>query len=341
MRARLLVVAVFVAAAAVPALLAYSTGVISSPSASGGESALGREFRVTSLAWPRGAQGLTASSGLVVWEQEAAGGDGGNELCVYDLQTRQTSRLLAAPRVGAGVGAPDMTGSTVAWAARRGASSSRPPQVRGFDSETGRLFTAAGDGVLARSAGNAVVWAVRAGSHLHGRDTIGVLDTVTDTTLSLSAGGCVQDLAACGRLIAWVAGPPDGGTVWALRRPSRSPVKLGSGSRSVDADARRIVWSTEDGAHHTSIMLWDAATRRARLLCRVAASVDSLELGADAVAWRQSTGDGDVGVFDFARGRAFTLCANGAPQADPVVAGRTVFWADGRSGSWELYGREL
>jgi hypothetical protein len=35
------------------------------------------------------------------------------------------------------------------------------------------------------------------------------------------------------------------------------------------------------------------------------------------------------------------VCANGAAQADPVIAGRTVYWADRRSGRWELYGKAL
>ena len=46
-------------------------------------------------------------------------------------------------------------------------------------------------------------------------------------------------------------------------------------------------------------------------------------------------------AYDFNRRRAFAVCDNGAPQANAVVVGRTVFWADKRSGEWELYGRSL
>jgi hypothetical protein len=340
------VIAVFVAAAAVPALLAYSTGVISSPSASGGEPGAGTEFRAASLGWPRGVEGLAASGDLIVWEQPARGADGdadgdGDDLWAYDRTTRRLSRILPAERVGAGVGAPDMTGSTVAWATRSGSSTTRPPQIRCFDQDTGRLFTAAGAGVLAHSAGGAIAWVVQAGSRAHGRDTIGVLDTVTDTSSSFPAGGRVLDLAASGRLIVWAAGPPGGGAVWAARWPGWSPVKLGARSSSVTTDARRVVWATRTSSGGTAIMLWDPRSRESRQLCVVAGVADSLALGAGAVAWRQSSNRGDVGVYDFARGRTFAVCANGAAQADPVIAGRTVYWADRRSGRWELYGKAL
>jgi hypothetical protein len=89
--------------------------------------------------------------------------------------------------------------------------------------------------------------------------------------------------------------------------------------------------------HHA----WDPRSRESRQLCVVAGVADSLALGAGAVAWRQSSNRGDVGVYDFARGRTFAVCANGAAQADPVIAGRTVYWADRRSGRWELYGKAL
>jgi hypothetical protein len=342
MRARLLVIAVFVAAAAVPALLAYDTGVLSSPRASSGESAAGAEFRATSLDWPRGAEGLAASGDLVVWEQPASGADGdADDLWAYEVTTRLPSRILPAKRVGAGVGAPDLTGSTVTWAARGGGSTSGRPLVRGFDTDTGRLFTATAGGVLARSAGQAVVWVTQAGSRTRGRDTIGVLDTVTDTSWSFPAGGRVLDLAAAGRWIAWAAGPPGGGTVWAVQWPGGARVKLGAGSASVAADARRVVWAGRAGSAGTAIMVWDPRTRKTRRLCVVPGAADSLELGTGAVAWRQSSNCGDVGVYDFTRGRAFTVCSDGAAQADPVFAGRTVFWADRRSGRWELYGRTL
>ena len=339
-RARLLVIAVFIAAAAAPAVLAYGTGVISSPSASGGESGVGTEFRAASLDWPPAGGGLAASGDLVVWEQPAPGGDrDADELWAYDITTRLSDRILTANRVGTGVGAPDLTGSTVAWAARSG--SSGPPRIRGFDSETGRLFTAAGCGVLARSAGDAVAWVVQAGSRARGKDRVGILDTVTDTAWSFPAGGRVLDLAAAGRWIVWAAGPPGGGTVWAARWPARSRIRLGAGSASVAADARRVVWAARAGSGGTAIMLWDPLTRETRRLCVIHGAADSLELSESAVTWRQSSNCGDVGVYDFTRGRAFTVCANGAEQADPVIAGRTVFWADRRSGHWELYGRAL
>jgi len=335
------VIAVFVAAAAVSALLAHSTGVLSSPGASGGGPGGGTEFRAAALGWPRRAEGLAASGDLVVWEQPALGADGdADDLWAYATTTRLPSRILTAKRVGAGVGAPDIAGSTVTWAARNGGSASGSTLVRAFDNATGRSFTA-GRGVLARSTGEAVAWVTRAGSRTRGRDTINVLDTVTDTPWSFPAGGRVLDLAASGRWIVWAAGPAGGGTVWAARWPGRSRVRLGGASVSVAAEGRRIVWAARTGSGGTAIMLWDPATRVSRRLCVVVGAADSLALGADAVAWRQSANRGDVGFYDFTRGRAFTVCCNGAAQADPVIAGRTVFWADRRSGRWELFGKTL
>jgi len=340
-RARLLVIAVFLAAVAVPALLAHSIGVLSSPSTSGGEPGAGTEFRAVALGWPRAAEGLAASGDLVVWEQPASGTDGdADDLWAYDATARLLSRILTAKRVGGAVGPPDLTGSTVTWAARTGRPTSGPTLVRGFDNATGRVFTAGG-GVLAHSAGGAVAWVTQAGSRERGRDVINVLDTVTDTPWSFPAGGRVLDLAASGRLIVWVAGPPGGGTVWAARWPRWSRIELGAGSVSVAADGRHIVWTARTSSGDTAIMLWDPRMRAGRQLCLVAGAADSLALGADAVAWRQSSNRGDVGVYDFTRGRAYAACCNGAAQADPAIAGRTLFWADRRSGRWELYGKTL
>ena len=59
------------------------------------------------------------------------------------------------------------------------------------------------------------------------------------------------------------------------------------------------------------------------------------------MVWVQDSGRGDIWAYDFDRRRAFAVCSDGAEQASPVLVGRTVFWADRRSGQWELYGRAL
>jgi hypothetical protein len=55
---------------------------------------------------------------------------------------------------------------------------------------------------------------------------------------------------------------------------------------------------------------------------------------------RKATGS-KVWVYDFNRGRAYPVSTHAGEQASPVIVAGTVFWADDRSGAWELYGRAL
>ena len=106
-------------------------------------------------------------------------------------------------------------------------------------------------------------------------------------------------------------------------------------------DRRRVVWAARVGKDGSAIVVWNQRTRHAKELCRVSAHARSLDLDGDFVVWAQDSGGGDIWAYDFSRRRAFPVCGDAAEQASPVLVGRTVFWADRRSGQWELYGRAL
>ena len=79
------------------------------------------------------------------------------------------------------------------------------------------------------------------------------------------------------------------------------------------------------------------------MLCRVVGTVSSLALSRRHAAWvttRDTTGP-QVWAYDFDAGKAFTVSAESSRQASPVIVAGSVYWADDRSGHWELYARSL
>ena len=341
MRARLIVLAVFVSASAVPGLLAYSTGVLRSgaPPEDGPLRASG-EFRVTSLGWPGRALGLAASAHGVVWEQRSSGA-AASGLWTYDVPTQQTSRLLRPAALNETAGPPSAFGTTVVWTERAQAGGGW--RVRGFDSQTGRRFTAGAHGAAAVIGGDTIAWVDTGGGQTHPRTEIAGLDLVTDARFRLDAGSEVRDVVAAGRRVAWRTATA-GGQVWAADTRAGERFRVAAAATAVAMDARRLVWASRPSGGETAIVAWNPRSRRSTELCRVRGRVSGLALGEGLVVWvRQTAGGdgGDVWAYDFNRRRAFVVCDDGAAQLDPVVVGRTVFWADKRSGDWELYGRSL
>ena len=99
MRLRLLVVAAFVAMAAVPVWLAWDTGVLPGPSQASAESTgvlTTSSAAVASLAWPKEPLGLAANDTRIYWEQrDPAPAVAG--LWYYDVAARAGRPAARAP----------------------------------------------------------------------------------------------------------------------------------------------------------------------------------------------------------------------------------------------------
>jgi hypothetical protein len=336
------VIAVFVSASAVPGLIAYSTGILPSARQNSDTSPMSAspEFRVTSLSWPDKALGLASTPQRVVWEQRS-GDRAASGLWAYEVKTQLPFRLLGPRDVGRSDGFPSMDRTTVTWAALPRGADDGPLQVRAFDTDTRRRFTVAAHGAGPGGAGNTIVWIDTGGERRAPRTTVAGRNTVTDERFFIAADGVVREVAAWGPWVAWTSGPQDAAHVWVTDRRRQARYQLSAAGAAVAVDRRRVVWAARAGKHESAIVAWNQRTRRSKELCRVPAGVRSLDLAGDLVVWAQDSGGGDIWAYDFDRRRAFPVCSAGAEQASPVLVGRTVFWADRRSGQWELYGRAL
>lgn len=342
MRARLLVIAVFVAASAVSGLLAYSTGVLPSIGQGSNDAPMSAspEFRVTSLSWPDKALGLASTSQRVVWEQRS-GDRAASGLWACEVKRQLPFRLLGPRDVGRGNGFPSMDGATVTWAARALGAEDGPLQIRAFNTDTRRRFTVSPHGADPHGAGDTIVWIDTGGGRRAPRTTVAGRNTVTDERFYIAVDGLVREVAVWGPWVAWTTGQRDAARVWATDRRRRARYQLSAAGTGVAVDQRRVVWAARVGKDQSAIVVWNERTRRAKELCRVSAHARSLDLEGDLVVWAQDSGGGDIWAYDFNRRRAFAVCSDGAEQVSPVLVSRTVFWADRRSGQWELYGRAL
>jgi len=284
-------------------------------------------------------QGLTATSDYVAWEQRTAGG-ASSGLWAYDVRTQRPVQLVGARQVGRATGSLGMSDNVVAWVARAPGDARTPPAVRACDIDSGRLFTAAARGVLPAVSGDTIVWATIADAH-GARNGVAGLNTVTDASFTLSAPGRVRQLAACGSWVAWTCGRLTAPAVWAADRRTARRFRLGSAGTGVAVGKTRVVWATTNGRGDTAIVAWTMRTRRVEQVYRVRGEVRALSMAGNLAVWQQADGGGDIWAYDFGRRKALAVCTNADPQACPVLSGRTVFWADRRSGQWELYGRVL
>ena len=103
-----------------------------------------------------------------------------------------------------------------------------------------------------------------------------------------------------------------------------------------------MIWAAP-GDGRSAVVSWDRRSRRTKVLCRVAGSVSSLVLSRRYAAW-VTTSDAagpQVWSYDFDTGKAGAVSAESSRQASPVMVAGTLYWADDRSGHWELYARSL
>ncbi len=335
---RLVVVCAFLAAAATAGLIAYRTGMLPGPTQAGAVKIASPVFRVTTLAWPKHALGLTATDRMVLWEQRdpspAVAG-----LWACDVRTRQPHRLLGRQATGKASGFPSASGDVVVWTDRRGAGDQ---SVEGYDTLSTRRWMVAEHGCGPDASGETLVWVEPHGSR-SGGDAICGVDTVTDEAYVISTDERVRDVAASDGWAAWLSGGGASGAVWAgsYRRTTRH--QLASAGTAVAIDRARVVWATPPGGDSAAaaIVSWNRRTKRSRELCRVAGAVSSLSVGSHFAVWvtKREEATPQVWVYDFRRGRAYPVSAHAGAQASPVVVAGSVFWAERRSGKWELLGR--
>ena len=338
-----MVIGVFAAAVAACGIIAHRAGVLPGSTQASADSArvASPVFRVTSLAWPQEALGLAAAGTQVLWEQRhrsaAIAG-----LWSYDVRTQLSERLLGHRATGTVAGSPSASGAIIVWRAwptRRGVGS---PSIRGYDRTNSRRWTIAERGSDPTIADDTLIWVERRGAG-PANDAIRGVDKVTDEEYSIPADGRVRDLAARGSWVAWISRRGEDSAVWAGSYRRANSRQLAAGGSAVAINRDRVVWATDVGLRSTAIVSWDRRSSNAEVLCRLAGAASSLAISRRFAVWvttREATGP-QVWAYDFKRDRAFPVSASAGEQASPVIVADTVFWADRRSGDWELYARTL
>jgi hypothetical protein len=340
---RVLVVAAFLAMAAVPAGMAWRTGVLPGPAQAAAESTgvlTTPSSAVTAIVWPKDPLGLAAGATRVYWEQRSPD-RAVSGLWYYDVPAGRVMRLLTRESLGQSSGRPVAAGDIVAWTSWAGRRGAGTPAVQAYDDQCARRWRAAGDGGVPAAADGFVVWSVPGGAG-HGNDAIRGVDSLTDEEYSIDAGGRVRSLASFGRQLAWIT---DGKTneVWAGSFKDDDRVRLVGRGTAVAINRERVVYATAVGRHSSAIVSWDRGSRSATVLCRLPGPSSALTLSRRYAAWvttRESTGP-LVWAYDFDSGKAYQVSAGGGRQVSPVIVAGTVFWAGDRSGDWELYARSL
>ena len=342
MRLRIVVVAAFAAMVFVPAVFAYTSGVLPGPTqASAGSAAApsGGAHAVATLAWPKDALGLSATGTTVLWVQRdpsaAVAG-----LWSYDARSGATDRLLGRSGIGRAAGFPSATGDLIVWAARTGRHGDGPPAIQAYDTASQRRWTVARAGRDPIAAGDSVIWVA---SSRTGGDVLRGSNALTDEEYSITADGHIREVAAWGSWAAWISGRGKTRAVWAGSYRDGKRHRLAAAGTAVAIDQDRIVWAAAAGRDSSSIVSWDRSSRRSTVLCKVVGSVSSISLNGRYVTWvatRDATG-AQVWVYAFGAGKAFPVSSSQSRQASPVIVAGTAYWADDRGGHWELYARSL
>jgi hypothetical protein len=340
---RVLAVVAFAAMAAVPAVMAWYTGVLPGPSQASAEATgvlATSSTSVTSIAWPKEPLGLAASDNRVYWEQRSPDHTVAG-LWYYDVSAGQVDRLLTRPNLGKSSGYPVASGDIVVWASWTGRRGAGTPAIDAYDGLSSRLWQVAPTGRAPAAAAEIVVWAEPDGAGA-GNDAIRGIDSLTDEEYSVAANGRVRSLAAFGRQLAWIT---DGQTneVWAGSFKDSARYRLAGRGTAVAIGHDRVLWATAVGRHSSAIMSWDRRARSATVLYRLPGSTSELSVSKRYAVWvttRKQTGP-QVWAYDFGQKKAYQVSTAGGRQVSPVIVAGSVYWAGDRSGHWELYSRSL
>ena len=344
MRSRLLVVVAFLAMAAVPAYLAWSTGLLPGPQQASAEStgpATTSSAAVAPLAWPEEPLGLTAGETRVYWEQRDRSADVAG-IWYHDVPSGDTERLLGRDAAGKSGGFPAAGGHLVAWEYWAGKRGDGPAGIQAFNLEIAHRWRLTKAGRAPRVAGDAVFWVEPDGAG-RGKDVIRGVNALTDEEYALETGGPVKSFAAWGPWAVWISGSGSTGEVWAGSFRSATRYRLAARGTAVAMDRDRVLWAASAGRHSTAIVSWNRRSSRSKVLCRLRGAASSLSLSRHTAVWvvdRKATGP-QVWSYDFELGKATPVSEAGGRQVSPVIVAGSVYWADDRSGRWELYSHSL
>jgi hypothetical protein len=343
-RSRLLVVAAFLAMAAVPTYLAWSTGLLPGPQQASAEStgpSTTSSAAVAPLVWPEEPLGLTAGETRIYWEQRDRSADVAG-LWYHDVPSGDTERLLGRHAAGNSGGFPAAGGHLVAWESWAGRRGDGPARIQALNLEIGHLWRLAKAGRAPRVVGDAVFWVDPDGAG-PGKDVIRGLNALTDEEYTLETGDRVRSFAAWGPWVVWISGNGPTGEVWAGSLRNATRFRLAARGTAVAMDRERVLWAASAGRHSTAIVSWNRRSSSSKVLCRLRGAGSSLSLSSDAAAWvvdRKATGP-QVWSYDFELGKATPVSEAGGRQVSPVIVADSVYWADDRSGRWELYSHSL
>ena len=109
---------------------------------------------------------------------------------------------------------------------------------------------------------------------------------------------------------------------------------------SYATDGRLVVWA----ATRRHLDLYDLRDRRQYQRTVPGARIGRLALAGHVVVFedlRRGLANADIGGYDLATRRAFTICAAPGPQLRPAVSGTIVVWEDWRGSSSDIRGYDL
>jgi hypothetical protein len=339
-----LVLAAFLAMAAVPAYLAWTAGFLPGLQQASAEStgpATTSSAAVTPLAWPKEPLGLAAGETRVYWEQRDRSVDVAG-IWYYDVPSGDTERLLGRNAAGKSGGFPAAGGHLVAWESWAGRRGRGPAGIQAYNLEIAHRWRVAEAGRAPRVAGDVVFWVEPDGGS-RGNDVIRGVSALTDAECALETGGHVKSFAAWGPWAVWISGKGSTGEVWAGSFRSATRYRLAARGTTVAMDRERVLWAAAAGRHSTAIVSWNRRSSRSKVLCRLRGVSSSLSLSRHNAAWvvdRKATGP-QVWSCDFELGEATPVSEAGGRQVSPVIVAGSVYWADDRSGRWELYSHAL
>jgi hypothetical protein len=343
-RLRVLVVAAFFVMVAVPGVLAWTSGFMPGPTQASAGSAgphVTSSALVADLAWPEQPLGLAATDSAVLWQQRAPSVTVAG-VWSYDAQTGRTAQLLPRAETGKAVAFPAAGGELLVWASWTSGRGAGPTDIRAYDTLTTRLWQVAGIGTHPAASGRSIVWVgPRDGGR--GADVIHVSDSVTDEEHLVTTDGRVRDVASWGRWVVWAGGDGGRNEVWAASFGSSTRYRLARNGAAVVIGPDRILWAASAGRHSTAIVSWDRRSRRSTVLWRMPGKVSSLSMDRTRAVWatsRDAVGS-QIWAYDFQLGKAYTVSTAGGRQVSPVIVAGSVYWADDRSGHWQLYSRSL
>ena len=344
MRSRLLVVVAFLAMAAVPAYLAWTTGFLPGPQQASADStgpATTSSAAVAPLAWPQEPLGLAAGDTRIYWEQRARSADAAG-IWYHDVPSGDTGRLLGRDAAGKSGGFPAAGGHLLAWESWAGRRGDGVAGIQAFNLEIGHRWRLTEAGRAARVVGDAVFWVDPDGAG-RGKDVIRGVNALTDEEYTLETGGRVRSFAAWGPWAVWISGGGSIGEVWAGSFRSATRYRLAARGTAVAMDRDRVLWAASAGRHSSTIVSWNRRSSRSRVLCRLRGAASSLAMSRHTAVWvvdRKATGP-QVWAYDFEIGKATPVSEAGGRQVSPVIVAGSVYWADDRSGRWELYSHSL